>query len=182
MTRALPRLYPLLLGARCGELAPLLREVHERAIRLRGTVSVTHGSTWLLRTLARLAGMPRPCVDAECTVDFEQDARWPAGSERWVRHMAGQRMASLLMPAGPGEFAESFGWYRFRFALEIDNGAARFVPRGFSALGIPAPRALLPRIVTRESQQGDDYLFAVEAHLPGLGLLVAYRGSLRIAA
>jgi len=174
------RLYPLLLGPRWDELAPLLREVHERAIRLRGTVTVTRGAALLSRLLASLAGMPRPCSDAPCEVRFEHPAGSAAGAERWVRDMAGRRFSSLLVPAAPGEFEESFGWYRFRFALVLDNGAVEFALRGWSVLGIPLPHALWPRISTRESQQGGEYLFAVRTELPLLGLLVAYRGRLRI--
>jgi hypothetical protein len=179
------RLYPLLLAARTDEMAPLLREVHEHATLLRGTVTVTRGSSWLLRALAELSGMPRSCVDAPCVVRFEQKPHWPAGTERWVREMAGRRFTSLLMPAGPGEtgeFKESFGWYHFRFALELDNGAVAFRLRAWSVLGVPLPRALWPHVVTREAQQGEFYTFLVEAHLPLLGLLVGYRGRLRIEA
>ena len=175
------RLYPLLLGPRYDELAPVLREVHERATLLRGTVTVTRGQSRLARLLAGLAGMPRACVDAPCVVRFGQVAGRPPGTERWVREMAGRRFSSTLTPAAPGEFDESFGWYRFRFAIDLDNGAASFVLRGWSVLGVPLPRALRPRIVTREAQQGDAYLFAVQAHLPLLGLLVAYKGRLHIA-
>jgi len=175
------RLYPQLLGSRCDELAPLLREVHERAMLLRGTVTVTRGATLLPRLLASLAGLPRSCSDAPCEVRFELPAGSAAGTERWVRNMAGRRFSSLLIPAAPGEFEESFGLYRFRFALVLDNGAVEFALRAWSVLGIPLPRALWPRISTRESQQGGVYLFSVRAELPWLGLLVAYRGSLRIA-
>src|ERR1700744_3499900 len=103
------RLYPRLLGARIDELAPLLRTVHEQATLLRGMVSVARGASWLVRGLAGLAGMPRACVDAPCEVRFPQPPGAPDGAERWVRDMAGSRLVSLLTPAAPGEFAESFG-------------------------------------------------------------------------
>jgi len=170
----------MLLGARCDELAPLLREVHQRATLLRGTVTVTRGAGPLARFLANLAGMPRACRVAPCEVRFEQSAA-AGGAERWVREMAGRRFSSLLVPVAEGEFEESFGWFRFRFALDLDNGAVEFALRGWSVLGLPLPRALWPDIRTRESQQGDEYLFAVSAALPLLGLLVAYSGRLRIA-
>lgn len=172
----MPRLYPLLLGPEYVALAPVLREVHERVTQMRGTVSVTRGNSWLARTLAGIAGMPRPCTDAPCRVDFVQEAGAPPGAERWVRDMAGSRFSSRLIPAGARAFDESFGWYRFRFRVELETGAVRFALQGMRVLGVPVPRILLPRIVTRESGHDGAYLFAVEAHLPGLGLLVAYRG------
>lgn len=175
------RLYPRLLGPRCAEIAPLLREVHESVLLMRGTVTVTRGASLFMRAIAELAGLPRSCDSAPCVVRFEQRDSWPEGTERWVREMAGRRFVSRLIPAAPGEFIESFGWYRFRFALELDCGTVRFVLRRFSVLGIPVPRALHPRVSTRESQQGQDYRFEVEAGLPGLGRLVAYSGRLRIA-
>lgn len=174
----MPRLYPLLLGADYVALAPVLREVHERVTQLRGTVSVTRGDSWQVRALATLAGMPRPCTDAPCQVAFLSEPGAPPGAERWVRDMAGSRFSSLLIPAGDQQFDESFGWYRFHFRLDLETGAVRFVLQGMRVLGVPVPRRLLPRIVTRESGRDGAYLFAVEAHLPGLGLLVAYRGTL----
>lgn len=175
------RLYPLLLGSRCDELAPLLREVHECARLLRGTVTVTLGANPLSRMLARLAGMPASCSDAPCEVRFEHPPGSADGAERWLRDMAGSRFSSLLVSVAPAEFRESFGWYRFRFALLIDNGAVEFALRGWSVLGVPMPRVWWPRISTRESQQGNEYLFAVRVELPLLGLLVDYRGRLRVA-
>ena len=103
------RLYPVLLGGRIDALAPLLREVHERAGLLRGTVSVQRGGNALARLLAGLAGMPRECAGAPCEVHFEQREAWREGMERWVRNMAGRRFVSTLIPAAPGEFDESFG-------------------------------------------------------------------------
>lgn len=173
------RLYPQLLGAQYVLLAPVLRETHEHITQLRGTVSVTRGKSWLARALASLAGLPHACVDAPCRVDFVQDAGAPPGAERWVRDMAGSRFSSLLVPAGPREFDESFGWYRLRFRIELATGAVQFALQGMRVLGVPVPRRLLPRIVTRESGIDGAYVFAVQAHLPLLGLLVAYQGLLR---
>jgi len=175
------RLYPRLLGLHCEEMEPLLREAHERAPLLRGTVTVRRGASLFMRGLAEVAGLPRACANAPCVVRFEQRDTWPEGTERWVREMAGRRFVSRLIPAAPGEFIESFGWYRFRFAVEFDSGTVRFVLKRFSVLGLPVPRALHPRVSTRESQQGEDYCFEIEAGLPGLGLLVAYHGRLRVA-
>lgn len=175
------RLYPTLLGARCEQLAPLLRNAHESAALLRGTVTVTRGTSLLARALAELAGMPRPCADAPCEVRFASPPSGVAGSERWEREMGGRHFSSLLIPTAPGEFDESFGWYRFRFAIELDNGAAAFVLRGWSVLGVPLPRVCWPRIVTREAQRDTEYLFEVSVRLPGLGHFIAYNGRLRVA-
>jgi hypothetical protein len=175
----MPRLYPQLLGAQYVLLAPVLREVHEHVTQLLGTVSVTRGKSPLARALASLAGMPRACVDAPCRVDFTEDASTPPGAERWVRDMAGSRFSSRLIPTGPNQLDESFGWYRFRFRIEINAGTVQFALQDMRVLGVPVPRALLPRIVTRESGVDGAYMFAVQAHLPVLGLLVAYEGLLR---
>lgn len=174
------RLYPTLLGARREELAPLLRTVHESATLLRGTVTVTRGESKLAGLLANLAGMPRPCAEAPCEVRFASPSGTLAGAERWERDMAGYRFSSLLLPAAPAEFAESFGWYRFRFGVELDNGAAEFVLRGWSVLGLPLPRFSWPRIVTRESQEDDEYLFMVRVRLPLIGHFIGYNGRLRV--
>jgi hypothetical protein len=174
-------LYPRLLGPGFAALPPLLRAVHERPVRLRGTVTVTRGRSLVSRLLAGLAGMPRACIDAPCEVEILCEPWAPAGAERWVRNMAGSRFHSVLSPAGPGEFDESFGWYRFRFRIEVVDAGLRFVLRGFRVLGVPVPRPLHPRVVTLESEQGGAYAFAVEVRLPLLGPFIAYRGLLQPA-
>jgi hypothetical protein len=51
---------------------------------------------------------------------------------------------------------------------------------GMRVFGIPVPAPLRPVIATREEQDGaGTYRFVVEAHLPLVGLLVAYHGWLR---
>ena len=122
--------------------------------------------------------MPRACIDAPCEVEILSEPGAPAGAERWVRKMAGSRFHSVLAPAGLGEFDESFGWYRFRFRIEAVDAGLCFVLRGFRVFGVPVPRALQPRVVTLESEQGGAYAFAVEVTLPLLGLFIAYRGLL----
>lgn len=146
---------------------------------LRGKVTVTQGRSLAARILASLAGMPRPCADAPCEVHIGPEPGAPPGAERWVREMAGHRFHSVLLPAGPGEFDESFGWYRFRFRIESSNEGVRFVLCGFSVFGVSVPRFLHPRVVTLENEREGAYAFAVEAALPLIGLLVAYRGLLR---
>ncbi len=172
-------LYRLLLGPDFAALAPLLRQVHGRPAYLRGTVTVTRGRSVAVRCLAGLAGMPRACSDAPCEVSIGPEPGAPAGAERWVREMAGSRFSSLLSPAGPGEFDESFGWYRFRFRIEPVGAGVCFVLLGFRVLGVAMPRLLHPRIATLESESDGAYAFSVEVVLPLLGLLIAYRGVLR---
>lgn len=173
-------LYPLLLGPAFAALPPILREVHGAPAYLRGTVTVTRGRSLAARLLASLAGMPRACADAPCEVHIGPEPGAPPGAERWVREMAGHRFHSVLLPAGPGEFDESFGWYRFRFRIESSGEGLCFVLRGFRVLGVSVPRLLHPRIVTLENEHGGAYAFAVEAALPFIGLLIAYRGLLRL--
>jgi hypothetical protein len=172
-------LYPLLLGPGFAALSPVLRQVHGKPATLRGSVTVTRGRSFAARVLAGLAGMPRACADGPCEVSLGAEPGAPEGAERWVREMAGSRFSSVLLPAGPGEFDESFGWYRFRFHIESVGTDVRFALRGFRVLGVAIPRFLQPRIVTLETESDGAYAFAVEATLPWLGLLISYRGLLR---
>jgi hypothetical protein len=172
-------LYRLLLGPDFAALAPMLRQVHGKHAYLRGTVTVTRGRSLVARVLAGISGMPRSCADAPCEVSIGPEPGTRDGTERWVRDMAGTRFSSLLLPAGPGEFDESFGWYRLRFRIEAHGAGVRFVLRGFHVFGVPVPRFLHPRIATLESESDGAYAFSVEAALPLLGMVIAYRGLLR---
>ncbi len=169
------RLYPRILGAAFATLPRAVREAHESATLMRGTVTVERGDSILSRIAGVLAGFPAACVDAPCEVRFE-----PAGEgERWTRDMNGSIYVSTLTPANePHCFDESFGLYAFRFRIHATSEGTQFELAGHTLCGIPLPRLLWPRIKTRESDAGGRYTFLAEARTFTGVLLVRYSGKL----
>lgn len=169
------RLYPQVLGADFARLPPLVRQAHEHATLMRGTVKVERGTGLPNHWLGLLARLPRACERGPCEVRFE-----PAGAgERWARDLNGCAFTSTLTPAPePHCFDESFGHYGFRFRIHVSGAETRFVLMRHTVAGFPVPRFLWPRISTREFEQAGRYAFEVEARTPMNELLVRYCGEL----
>ena len=169
------RLYPRVLGADFACLPRAIREAHESATLMRGTVKVERGTGLPNRWLGLLARLPRACERGPCEVRFE-----PAGAgERWARDLNGCAFASVLTPAPePHCFDESFGHYGFRFRIDLGESDTRFVLVRHTVAGFPVPHFLWPRISTREFEQSGRYAFEVEARTPLNQLLVRYHGEL----
>jgi len=74
---------------------------------------------------------------------------------------------------------ERFGPFRFEIALRVEDGGLHYPVRRGTILGLPLPRALLPRSDTVESARDDRASFDVAISLPGIGDIVRYRECLR---
>ena len=172
------RLYPCILGAAFATLPRAVRDAHESATLMRGTVTVERGDTITSRVAGLLAGLPAACQDAPCEVRFEQIG----AGERWMRNMNGSIYVSTLRPAvEPRCFNESFGAYAFRFHVHASSAGAHFELNGHSLCGIPVPRLFWPQIETRESEVDGSYAFLAEARTFTGALLVRYSGILSSA-
>ena len=172
------RLYPRILGATFATLPRAVREAHDAATLMRGTVTVERGDSVVSRVAGVFAGLPAACVDAPCEVRFEQIG----DSERWTRDMSGSIYVSTLTPADePHCFDESFGLYTFRFRVHASKEGAHFELTKHTLCGIPVPRMLWPRIETRESDVEGSYAFLAEARTFTGALLVRYAGRLVLA-
>ncbi len=106
----------------------------------------------------------------------------PEGAtERWTRTFDGRRFSSV-QSSGRGRdrhlLVERFGGIAVAIALVVDAGRLLLVPRRWSFLGLPLPRALLPRGESFEAEEDGRFRFDVEIRAPVVGLIVAYRGEL----
>ncbi len=170
------RLYPVILGADFAQLPRAVREAHESASLMRGTVTVERGASLISRMGGFLAGLPKACVNAPCEVRFTSIQQ----GERWTRNMNGSVYVSTLTPApAPGCFDESFGLYGFRFRIDANALGARFALVRHTVCGVALPRLVWPRITTSESEVGGRYRFDVEARSFTGALMVRYSGELR---
>lgn len=172
-------LYPHLLGSAFATLPAPVRALHDSSAERRwaGTAEVRRGRGPLAALVAALVGFPKAGAAVPVSVTFAPED----GGERWTRRF-GTRTFSSLQRAGQGRDAyllvERFGPASFSLALVVEGDRLRLVPRRWSVLGIPMPRFLLPRGESFETEQDGRFRFDVEIALPGVGLVVAYRGTL----
>lgn len=169
-------LYAELLGDTLATLPAPLRVIHERsgAAHYRGEVEVRTGTGRIARCFAAAARLP-PSYRGPIEVEIVAEG----ASECWTRHFGKHAMRSRLR-ARARRLRERLGWVRFAFALEVVEATIRWRVIGVRAAGLPLPSAWFARVIAVESAQGGRYCFDVRADLPGIGLLVHYRGWLDV--
>jgi Domain of unknown function (DUF4166)/Saccharopine dehydrogenase NADP binding domain len=171
------------LGTSFDELPQAVQDVHEVADRLllAGRASVEGAPSLAGRLAARMFGFPPAAPDVPVSVEMRRDG----DGEIWTRSFGDTRFRSRLTPnkGQSGRVLERFGL--LTFALELTTG-----PQGLDYaitsgwLGfIPLPSFLVPRSFAKERVDTvGHFTFDVPIALPGVGLLVHYRGWLAPAA
>jgi hypothetical protein len=147
------------------------------ARRWSGVSQVRRGSGMLARAIAAAIGFPPAGANVPVTVAFTPEN----GGERWTRDFDGRRFRSWQRRgAGRNDalLMERFGLIDVALALVVEGGRLTLVPRRWFCLGIPMPKALLPKGTTFETEVDGRFVFDVEIAAPVVGLIVAYRGSL----
>lgn len=170
-------LFPALLGERFRALPPCVQALHlrEGTQHLQGEVEVERGRGWLSRLCCRATRLP-PAGAGAIAVEITS----AKGSEQWVRRIAGHAMPSRLW-AGEGLLCERLGWVTFGFRLDVEREAIVWRVARVSVFGIPLPSSWFADVVAREWEEAGRYRFDVAAAMPVAGLLVRYRGWLRVA-
>jgi Domain of unknown function (DUF4166) len=172
-------LYRRLLGSRFDGLPPQVRALHDISgpAAWAGRANVVRGPALSARAVATIFQLPPAGRDQPLTVTFV-----PQGdAEVWTRSFGASKFVSTQRAAGP-ELHESVGPCTLRMTLQADAAGLGLSLTGAQMLGVPVPGFLLPRIRTREDEQGGRYHFDVEAHVPAFGLLVHYEGWLERVA
>lgn len=172
-------LYARILGEAFDTLPPRVKELHAGNAERRwsGIARVRRGRGPLAWLVAAAIGFPRAGDEIPVTVRFTSER----GGERWTRNFAGRDFASH-QSCGAGKdsylLVERFGIASFSLALVVDEGRLLLIPRRWSVLGLPMPRALLPKGISFESEAEGKFRFDVEIALPLVGRIVAYQGAL----
>nr|WP_253913333.1 SDR family oxidoreductase [Pseudoruegeria sp. HB172150] len=175
--------YPALLGSAYKDLPPKIQSLHKgKTIRTwQGEAEVTPGDNALARGTARLFGFPTRPGTVPVNVTFTPDGK----GELWRRDFDGQILKSHQSP-GTGRnhrlLLERFGPFAVALALVFDDGKLRLVPRRWTFLGLPLPRAILPGGDSHETEQDGRFRFHVDIRAPLLGRIVRYRGWLQPGA
>jgi hypothetical protein len=168
-------LFALALHQEFSRLPTPIRVMHSRSdcASASGRCDVDHSRNPLALMIRALFRLPPAGRDLPITVRFI--AR--GGPETWEREFGGRVMRSHLSRARiPGEITERFGPFTFTIRLRWDGTRLHYqIVRG-RLLGIPLPRALLPRTTAFEQAQDDRFCFDVRVSLPLIGLLAHYRG------
>jgi hypothetical protein len=173
-------LYSAILGSAFTALPPRLQELHGRAAprHWSGRATVKRGRGPVAALIAALVGFPKVASQVPVTVTFSPEN----GAERWVRNFGGKSFTSV-QSAGKGKdeylLIERFGPAAFALALVVEGGQLFLVPRRWAFMGIPMPRFLLPTGQSCETERDGHFCFDVEISMPFIGLIVAYKGSLR---
>lgn len=170
-------LYRQVMAADFDRLAAPVRTLHSLIGfgRAEGRGTVERGTSPLARLVGWMMGFPSG-GEYPVTVRF---AAKP-GRERWTRQFGRHRFSSEMSRKGD-LLVERFGPLRFRFALAAaTNGSLAMRACGWTAFGVPMPRWLGPRVAASECADGGRFRFDVVVSLPLIGLIVGYKGWLKL--
>ncbi|MFI0842762.1 DUF4166 domain-containing protein [Mesorhizobium sp. IMUNJ 23232] len=140
-----------------------------------GEASVERGKGLLSRLAGWTFGFPAETRKVAVEVFKEKTAR----GERWTRRFDGKPFVSHLSRKPdypPGRLTERFGPFSFRLQLSTTDGRVTWPVESWCFLGIPMPKALMPRSETAEYVEDGRFRFDVGISLPLAGLVVRYRG------
>lgn len=172
-----------MLGSAYDVLPAQVQALHDTSgeHRWSGTAQVRRGTGLVSRLVAAVIGFPKAGADVPVTVTLMPEQ----GIERWTRDFGGRRFTSWQR-RGTGRndalLVERFGVIEVALALVVEGERLMLVPRRWSCLGVPLPKALLPRGNTFETEVDGRFVFNVEIAAPGVGLIVNYRGWLQPSA
>jgi hypothetical protein len=151
-----------------------LADIHD-CDTFAGEASVERGKSPLSILAGSIFGFPATAERVAVEVFKEKTAR----GERWTRRFAGKPFVSHLSRRPddpPGRMTERFGPFSFRLRLSADNGRVAWPVESWRFLGMPMPRALMPRSDTAEYVEDGRFRFDVGISLPLAGVIVRYRG------
>ncbi|MDE0129127.1 MAG: DUF4166 domain-containing protein [Gammaproteobacteria bacterium] len=172
-------LHARILGTAWQALPAALRAVHVAGPKLTisGAASITRGRGVLARLLAWIMRFPAAGENIPVAVTFERHGHY----DKWTRDFGGQEFSSTFT-AGSGRYehllCERFGPLTFGMALVPDADRLNLVMRGWSLLGLPLPRSLMPSGDSYEYAKDGRFCFDVEVRLPLAGFVIRYRGFL----
>jgi hypothetical protein len=169
-------LFPGLLGDEIWHQLPdAVQAMHGAAplLRANGLADVTGAGHFPARCLRRLLGLPAPGPQQALVLTIERRGT----REVWTRRFTGRRMQSVLdrRPGSPLLY-ERLGLATLGFALHRDSDAIDWQLRSVHVLGVPLPRVLRGKVLSRSGFRDGRYHFSVAVQLPLLGQLIGYQG------
>ena len=169
-------LFPDLLGDEAWQrLPPAVQAMHGSVPQLQanGMADIDGDDHLPARWLRHLLGLPLPGPAQALMLIIERHGK----REVWTRRFASRRMRSTLgRRTGSPLLYEQLGPARLGFALRRDGDDIDWQLRSLHVLGLPLPRALHGKVLSRSGIRDSRYHFSVDVRLPLLGQLIGYQG------
>lgn len=169
-------LFPDLLGEESWRQLPdAVRAMHGAAplLHANGVADVAGAGHLPARCLRYLLGLPAPGPQQALALTIERRST----GETWTRRFTKRRMSSVIRRRpGSALLHERLGPATLGFELCRDGDAIDWQLRSLHVLGVPMPRALRGRVLSRSGLRDGRYHFLVDVRLPLLGQLIAYEG------
>lgn len=185
-TRNLIRLrnvFPQVLAGSFDDLPQAIRNAHliDRRHILTGRASVTGAPSAFGRIMAWVFGFPKAALDVPVSVEMVEER----GGEIWRREIGTHVFKSRLSLSrlNPDVILERFGLFTFELKATAGPTELTLETVGWCIGPLRLPRLLAPRSRARETvdDQGR-FEFDVPIFMPGIGLIVHYRGWLQSTA
>lgn len=175
--RAQQHLFPAVVGDAFASLPAAVRALHDGSGRWIGEATVERGRGLLSRLCAWATRLP---PEGAHPVVVEIVAAHDG--ERWTRRYGSAHAMPSRLWRARGVLCERLGPVTLRYRMTVENGALVWRVIGIRVLGLlPLPARWFTGVAPRESEEDGRYRFDVRARLPGVGLLVHYRGWLERA-
>ena len=174
-----PFLFETILGKHFRALPHPIRRMHQfqTSGKAEGYASVKRGKNPVSKLFAIAFRLPIESRKMFVSIEFEAKDN----EEKWSRNFGGRRFSTRLRPGNsPGGLVESFGPFSFCLNLTPEKDKVIWNMEGFRFLGIPLPNIFSPKTLTFESVNGGKYNFYVRVDLPFSGMLIEYKGWLKI--
>ena len=170
-------LYEETLGSVYKDMSEPLQNLHRigKGKSFEGRCKVTRGRNPLSHIVASVLRMPKSASDIPVKVVLTRDGN----KEIWERFFDGRRMVST-QEAGHGKQSrlviERFGPIAIHLAVLVEDGRQVLKTVGWSFLGIPLPKMLVPGGDVFEHDADGRFNFHVDLVAPIFGRLVKYEG------
>jgi NAD(P)-dependent dehydrogenase (short-subunit alcohol dehydrogenase family) len=170
-------LFARVLGSKFGTVPDAIQNTHrvDDVLVLEGRASIDGAKTLLARAIARLIGFPSDGRDVPVSVTM----RAVDGGEEWTRVFGRARFRTQLtrLDGFPNRIIERFGLCTFNLRLTARPEGLDYTVISGRIGFVPLPTFLIPRsAATERVDDAGRFQFDVPIALPGLGLLVRYRG------
>ena len=169
--------YLAVIRAQTLDVAPEIEAFHDLSgpRSYVGEAQIDRGRHPLARLICTLAGYPKTggAVPVRVTLTPTHEGAI------WTRDFGGHITRSTLWTSPDRKvLIERLGAFTLRMTLSTRAGRLYVTVIGMRAFGLPVPRFLLPKGETFEYAQGGRFHFDVSGVLPGIGLMIRYRGHL----
>lgn len=173
-------IFPALLGDTFQALPQSLQELHrgERSSEWEGKASIRRAQNLAGRVVAALFRLPADDHQTDARVSIEVTRK----GETWTRSLGGKQFRSFLsLGTGreTGLMCERFGIITVAMAIRWKDDRLWFAPRRWRIGPLPLPSALRPKGNSFECEREGSFAFDVRAEVPIVGLIAAYKGTLR---